>query len=359
MGKRIVLIAAAAVLLLSPAVPVTKAELSIEEIRQLLQESLTIAEIDREVQRLTEEEQRIAREIEQTRLSAARQEQRVEKAKGHAARVLRSYYMGNREQMWLLLLYADSFAETLSVFEYLLAIAESDRRALDRYLSAYRELKTLQAGLEERSRLLGEIKAQFLAQRDRLAALQAELDAKLEQVEDKAAILDQMSALNRAWQEEGLPLFRRFLQAMSDAMLELPDYIATYNDSLEVSGDRYTFLIRDEQLNPFLQSKNDLFRSFEYAIRPEGIFISGGQDGAEIEIQGHYIVEHEPENALRFVLDELKYNGLALPDTTREDMQRQFEMTFYPKRYSAFMEAVETALGQGELRITLRLSLGG
>ena len=267
-------------------------------------------------------------------------------------------FMGDRDRMWLLLLYTDSFSDTLAVYQYLLSIARSDRHMLDRYLASYRELKALQEELEERNRQLSEIKSRFLAQRVRLVALQQELDAKLEQLDDKEAILGQMDALSRAWHEEGLPLFRRFLQAMSEAMQELPDYIATYDDSLEVNGNRYTFVIRDEELNPFLRSRNELFDSFVYTIHPDGILIEGKHGGAEIALRGHYAVEHEPENAMRFMIDELKYNALDLPDTTREDLQRQFQMTFYPKRFSASLEATDVSLGDGELRISLRFVLG-
>jgi len=362
MGKRIrfIVTAALAGALLCSAAPVSNAELSIEEIRQLLQESLTITEIDRELQRLTEEEGRVAEQIAATEREAARQAERMEGAKRHAARVLRSYYTGDRDRMWLLLLHADSFAEAMSVYQYLVSVVRADRHLLERYLASYMELKALQAELEERSRELSEIKSRFLAQRIRVVALQEQLDAKLAELDEKdsAAILERMDALSRAWYEEGLPLFRRFLQAMSDAMQELPDYIATYEDSLEVNGNTYTFRIRDEQLNPFLRSRNALFETFVFVISPDGIQIEGNQNGTGIAVRGHYAIESEPENALRFMIDELRYNGLELPDTTREDMQRQFQMTFYPKRYSSSLEATDVVHGSGELKISLHFSLG-
>jgi hypothetical protein len=334
----------------------TRAELTIEETRRLLQESLTISEIDREITRLSLEEQKTAAQIVETEKSIVNQEQLVDQARVHAGKVLRSFYMGERDGLWLLLLNSKSFSDAIVVYQYLQSIVESDQRALVKHQKAFQALKGLNQSLALTQSELRVLKAQFIAQRIRVVQLQEQLDSKLAVLDNKEEILTQIDELSKAWRKDGLPLFQQFLQAMSEAMLELPTYISDNEDSLEQNGTKFIFHIKDEQLNSFLRSKNPIFEQFEYTITSEYISIKGSQDQINIMINGHYKIENEPENALRFTLDELIYNDFTLPDTTRNDMQKQFSMTFYPKRFSGALEATSVTQKSGELLIELSIS---
>lgn len=338
--------------------PVSYAELSIEESKKLLQESLTISEIDRELSRLSAEEVIVGQQIEKTELDIAAQNEKVEKAKVHAGKVLRSYYTGDRNNVWLLLLHADSFSDALSVYRYLQFIAESDNRAMARYKAATRELKQLQLQLAQRQTDLRELKNAFIDQRERFVKLQTELGRKLAEVDNKTALLAQMEQLNNAWRTDGLPVFREFLKAMSDAMLHLEDYLSANDNALEQKNRKsFLFHIKEEPLNQFLRKQNELFETFIYTITEDHIMINGKRDDVEITVKGHFAIEKEPEEALRFLLDELAYNGFVLPDTTKAEMQKQFSMTFYPKRnaLTSLLEVTSVELLPGELIIELTL----
>src|SRR5690606_7286119 len=100
----------AGVLLLLSFTPSTQAELTIDEIQQLLQESLTVSEIDREVARIAEEEKTVALHIRQTEQDITLQNDKVAATREHAGKVLRAYYMGDRDSLWLLLFHANSFS---------------------------------------------------------------------------------------------------------------------------------------------------------------------------------------------------------------------------------------------------------
>ncbi|MEX1030537.1 MAG: hypothetical protein WDZ91_10930 [Paenibacillaceae bacterium] len=332
----------------------TRAELTIEETRKLLQESLTITEIDREITRLSQDELKVAAQIVDTQKSIVSQQQLVDNARIHAGKVLRSFYMGDRDGLWLLLLDSKSFSDAIVVYQYLQSIAENDQRALQKHQKAFQELKDLNTQLALTQSELQALKAQFIAQRIRVVQLQEQLDSKLAVLDNKEEILTQIDELSKAWHKDGLPLFQQFLQAMSEAMLDLPEFIN--EDNLEQNGSKFTFHINDKELNTFLRSKNVLFDNFIYTMTSEHISIKGSQDQINIIINGHYTIEHEPENALRFTLDELNYNGFTLPDTTRNDMQKQFSMTFYPKRFSGSLEATAVTQNPGELLIELTIS---
>lgn len=334
----------------------TRAELTIEETRKLLQESLTISEIDREISRLSQEEQEISEQIIETEKSIVNQQQLVDKSRIHAGKVLRSFYMGERDGLWLLMLNSKSFSDALIVYQYLHAIVENDQRALQKHRKAFQELKDLNLSLALTQSELRVLKAQFIAQRIRVVQLQEQLDSKLAVLDNKEEVLAQIDELSKAWRKDGLPLFQQFLQAMSEALLDLPEYITDNEDSLEQQGAKFIFHIKEEELNAFLRSKKPIFEQFVYTITSEYISIKGNKDQINIMINGHYTIENEPENALRFTLDELIYNEFTLPDTTRNDMQKQFSMTFYPKRFSGALEASNVTQKPGELLIELSIS---
>lgn len=334
----------------------TRAELTVEETRKLLEESLTISEIDREITRLTLEEQEIAERIVETEKSIVNQLRLVDIAKIHAGKVLRSFYMGERDGLWLFLLNSNSFSDAIVVYQYLQSIVEHDQKALQKHQTAFQELKGLNESLALTQSELRILKAQFIAQRIRVVQLQEQLDNKLAVLDNKEEIIKQIDALSMAWHKEGLPLFQQFLQAMSEAMIELPDYISENENSLEQDGTKFIFHIKDDQLNTFLRSKNPIFEQFVYTITSEHISIKGSNDQTNIIINGHYSIENDPENALRFTLDDLIYNDFTLPDTTRNDMQKKFSMTFYPKNFSGSLEATAVTQTAGELLIELTIS---
>jgi hypothetical protein len=334
------------------------AELSLEEVKKLLQEGLTISEIDRELERLSGEEVLMNEQIIVTESEIISTDSKVKQTREHAGRVLRSYYMGERNNLWLLLLRANSFADALSVYQYLQVIAESDQHALDVHTTAFHELKQLRSTLIDKQADLVAVKQAFTQQRERLVKLQAELDKKLAEQANKDVLLAQIEQLNKEWRTDGLPLFREFLQAMTEAMSNLTGYLTENEDAIEpINRNTLLFQIEQDSLNRFLRQENPIFDHFAYTITDQHIVINGSQDQVKITVKGHYEIEHEPEEALRFMLDELTFNDFVLPDTTRLEMQQQFKMTFYPEQHTltAVMKFASVKLAQGQFTVEIKL----
>lgn len=341
------------------AVRAEEGELTIEQLQSLLQESLTITEIDREVQRLSDEEIRIKGELDETAAEIETQTALAEKLRKRAGKVLRSYYTGDRQNLWLLLFRSDSFSNAIKVFQYLQTVAENDRRSMDRFLEAVRALKDLEARLEARLAELAEAKAEFLRQRERLLSLQAELDRKLAEVADREKVEAEMAKLANRWQNEGLPYFQSFLEAMSGALVELPDYVNDYPDSFSQERRNVSFTVREQELNTFLRNRNALFNEFYIALSADGIRIEGSRGALSVRIDGHFEVVENPDPALRFTLDRLYFGDFDLPDTTIADMQRRFPMTFSTSQHELTSFLVITGIEHldGTLRLNLKIDI--
>ncbi|MNG35560.1 hypothetical protein D3C84_1223280 [compost metagenome] len=84
--------------------------------------------------------------------------------------------------------------------------------------------------------------------------------------------------------------------------------------------------------------------------------MEGDNGNIRVKIVGTYTVENEPQNAIRFHVKQLIFNGLALPDTTRADLEREFDLSFYPQLLIKYVKAKSVTLEDGEL--TVQLAIG-
>lgn len=330
---------------------------SLEETKKLLQKGLTIYEIDQEVARLSEKEASFTINIDEAMRNIKQQDILVQHARSRAAEVLRAYYTGERESFWLLVFSAHSFSDALFILDYLHMIVMHDHKTISEYVKTYRELKSLHAGLVILRSEVKVVKDQFLNQRKRLFSLQQELDAQLKQHPEGQELERQINALVEEWESRGLPFFKKYFTALAAAMNQLPEIITSHKDTLTMDGYKYTFQITDEQLRDFLRSKNPIFVNFSLAFNQDQLVAHGKEQAIDLKIAGHYELEEEPENALRFHIDELEFNGFTLPDTTRSSLQEQYELAFYPKNLASFLLATGVEMLPGKLKVQLKLNL--
>ncbi len=335
------------------------AEPSLEDTKKLLEKSLTLYEIDQEIARLSEQESEIAASIAQNGKRIEQQQRLVDHTRLHAGQVLRAYYTGERDSIWMLLFSARSFSDAIAMFEYLTMIVQNDRRALRKHASSYSDLKALQAQLLDKQKRLNDVKSRFLIQRERVAKLQQEVKEAMARIPeaDLQDARQQMQRLTADWETKGLPLFKTYFQALSDAMMQLPQILTTNKNSLIMQDFNYTFQITDGELNEFLRSQNPMFEQLTFSFEDGHITANGKQDGVEVTLSGHYVVETEPANVIAYRIDELKFNGLALPDTTRNALQNQFNLAIYPQKIAPFLLATGVEIQTGKLIVTMKLNL--
>ncbi len=328
----------------------------LEDSKSLLQQSLTIYEIDQEVARLAEGQKQTAAEIAGTEEQIGKQQIIVAETRERAGKVLRAYYTGQRDSLWLLLFKANSFADAISMFEYLDRIFKNDHRTLRLYTKSYEDLQALHANLVQTQTELEQTKQQFLAQRAHLVQLQQELDRQLADAPaaEALALKQQMEQLNQAWKNEGLPAFKKYLQATSDAMQHLTDFISL--DQLKFSGFSHATLeISDRDLNEFFRAQNPVFENISWTFEDGHISIVGHDNQLNVSLKAHYVVVQEPENAMDFAIDELTYNQFTLPDTTRNELKKAFDLSFNPKKYFPILTVTGVEIRSGSMLISLKI----
>ncbi|MCI3919731.1 hypothetical protein MO973_05735 [Paenibacillus sp. TRM 82003] len=318
------------------------------------QQGLTVHELDKELERLTNRESEMNGRIVEHRTAMDKQAIALEERSASAGKVLRAYYMGQRDQLWLLLFKMRSLSEALLALDYVQAIVRNDFRTLEAYKATYREQQTLLAELESQQTELRRIIADYERQRERLTAEQAELDRQLALLEEseRAAELEKLDALTNEWEQHGIPIMENVLGALSSSMDDLPQLLSDPS-YLEMNGTDVQIRLSDDAFNAFLRERNPLFDSFAFAFDESGLTVHGELEGRQATLRGAFLLEKEPVNALKFQIDGITFNGYELPDTTRTTLQEQYVMTFEPGRLFTGLAVSELMNEEGQLRVQL------
>lgn len=330
----------------------------LEQMRHLLQKGLTIYEMEQEIARLTQKEAEISEQIVTLSEEIKNQEKLVAITKDQAGKVLRSYYLGERDSLWLLLLSLDSLTEAIAAFEFISTIIGSDQKRINDYADAQQQLQQLLELSLVIQTDLQRVKQQFIDQRDAQLALQRELDSELATRSDADEVLQQIEQLTTDWQTEGLPIFRQYLQAFAEAMEQLVDIQAMYSNVITLRGANILFTITDEQLNEFLKSKDPILENLTFRFLDGQVEAGGQHEHIGMKIVGQFQLELEPDNVIRFKIDELLYNDFVLPETTALDLQEQFAFSFYPEHVSFLglsFKATELTTASGVLTVKLEI----
>lgn len=325
----------------------------------LLQKGLTLYEMEQEIVRLGQQEALLALDIAAVERQIPLQQQRVAQMKERAAEVLRSYYLGERDNLLLMILSVSNLSEALAALEFVQAIVRSDHKKMLDYELALNELQSLQHELTATQTRLVELKGKLMTQRDAMVAMQTEFDRELDQHDDPAQVLEQVEQLTMEWQDKGLPAFRTYFRALADAMSNLSHIQTMFSDVISLRGTNIQFLITDDQLNEFLVSQDALFQNLQFQFHEGYIEADGDHDGMHLYIRGMFSLEQEPQNKMSFNIDELMYNDFILPPSTVDALEDEFNLAFYPDKISFLgfkFKATELHMESGSLRVMLKFN---
>lgn len=328
-----------------------------EQINQILEKSLSIVEIDKEIARIQTEKQKVMENMSVTDKHIAEREQDIKEKREEAGKVLRAYYMGEREILLRAILSFDSLHELFAMLDYVDIIFTKDRNTLDSYMTEYKSLKADYAKLDSRKTELEEVENRLQTQRNRVAQLEQQINGELAGRSDADRLRLLMQELNNYWESAGLEEVELYFGALSKAMNKLPNWLEDNKQYLDIDGFNYTIHIPEDALNAFLRKQDKRFNDFSFRFEDGKIIASGKHDDMEIAVSGHYTVEEKPKNGIVFHVDELLFNGFALPDTTRAALEQKFDLGFYPSDLIRFIQAKSVEMKDNELIVHLKMKL--
>lgn len=329
-------------------------ETEIDEIKLLLQKGLDIHELDRELNRLTLREQQLLQEM--TKISDQLHETSdvVEQKKVHAGKIIRAYYTGEREALYLQVFKMDDLVDALVALDFLQMIFQYDQQLLDSYKRSIDTLSEQQNLLEQKHKELFDLKQELLHQRQHLVQLEEELEQELDAIPAGGQVREDIHAMTELWEKEGLPLFRQYFSALASAMQQLPELIAEDNEHLVIQDSKMIFQLTDEQLNAFLRNKNEIFEWLTFQFEQDSLIVLGEQNDLRFHLNGRYAIEQEPEHRIRFIVESIRFNDLELPETTIAALEEEFDLSLYPEKFQIKVEATNIQIADHTLKIELK-----
>jgi hypothetical protein len=327
-----------------------------EETRKLLEQTLSSAEIEREILRITAEQKVLEKKVSLLSKQAAEKEAAIADQQERAGAVIRSYYMGDRDSLLAALLSAKSISRMLALYDYYELIIGQDRDILNQYEEQYKDMKsTITASLRS-SKELEELKMALTEQKTRVAALNEEIEGGISASSDPESMSALLNEFTRYWENIGIHEVKTYFKALSSAMNHLPQFIQSKSGMLTRKGMTYTLALKEEDLNTFLVSQNELFKDFAFHFKEGQVTASGTSGGLTLTLTGHYTIENEPVNGLMFHVDNVVFNGLELPDSTRQSLEEEFDLGFYPEKIVSLLHATEVESKKGVLYVKLSIS---
>lgn len=328
-----------------------------DEANRILQDSLSIVEIDHEIERISQEQQMLLQRQQELRSNLATQQEQMTMQRKRAGSVLRSYYMGERDKLLSVVLGAKSLKQLLSLYDYYLLLISHDQDVLQEYESNYRNMRKTEEQVTRASSDLETVKTNLLEQRKRIVLLQERVNAGVNTSKDPDTLRKLISEMTAYWENVGVYEVNKHFKALAQAMQDLPQFIQQQQGAMITNGKVITISIREDDFNRFLKSENELFNHFNFSFEQNRIVVEGQQGTMKLRVEGHYTVENEPQNAILFHVDRLFFNGLELPDTTRNKLETDFDLGFYPQQLISYVKATEVRTIAGVLEVKLELSL--
>ncbi|MBE3555323.1 MAG: hypothetical protein IMW85_10150, partial [Thermicanus sp.] len=188
-------------------IPSLQAEKEGEEMgeKELFQKVLTLHEIEKEVERIMKEENRLKEELVSLNAKVASQEERTSLLRSEVGGIARAYYMGDQWDLLFLLLQSRDMGEAIMRYEYLTSILSHHQQKLLFYREEEKLLLTLQT---EKNRALNQLKETRLhlqAEERLLRSLQEEYGTLLLQLPEGEQMKLLLSRFIQDLEEKGLP----------------------------------------------------------------------------------------------------------------------------------------------------------
>ncbi|BCG60259.1 hypothetical protein [Paenibacillus sp. URB8-2] len=326
------------------------------ETRRLMQQTLSAAEIQKEIERIGTEQSLLEQTTTALTRQAAEKKKDIAEKEKRAGAVVRAYYTGDRDPLITALLSAKTLSKWFILLDYYEMIMGRDKEILAEYEQQYKGMQTTLAAAERSSKELAELKSALEEQKLRIEALHKDIEDGIQSSGDPQNMTALLEEFTAYWQNIGMHEVKTYFKALSSAMDHLPEYVESRDGVLTRRGMTYDLNLKEEDLNAFLHSQNKLFNNFAFTFNNGSVTAAGKDGDLSLRLQGHYTIQEEPVNGLMFHVDSIVFNGLELPDTTRASLEEEFDLGFYPSKIVSFLHATEVDSKDGVLHVRLGLS---
>ncbi len=340
------------VLALTPLTAFAEEEPPLEQL--ILQQHFTQKELERTLSLIKQEEGRLQTDIARLDVEMQRQKLVMEAMQRHAGEVARAYYTGQRSSLLSLLFDAENFNDLLLMYNVLQYLYQRDMSKLEAFQAERAKAASMQAEKQSRLMTLQDLRVRYEQQLTEMLAIQAEKEKNVEKLTDPTSVESLMDHLIVDWRNRGLPAFQTFFSMLANVMMQVPE-LATPERIQSDGLFSHTFTIKQEEFNQFLVSKDELFKQANFQFDNNELIVDGTYDHMRLRIVGNY--ELVSPKQLKFHIKQLYFDGFALPQSTIEEMEKAYDLGFYPELISPNIQVEGITMANQELRLQLKVNL--
>lgn len=326
-----------------------------EEIK-LLQQSLSITELDQHLARLAMQQKKATIERQQLEKKLHAQSLTCKQQQKHIDRILRTYYTGEYELISQFIMVTQQHHDLFLLLDYISLLFQTNQNILTAYRSQLQALHQLHQQHTQIETKLSALRSQLFQQRYHLMKMQRQLHTDIHASRQPQAMKKAIKNFTLYWKQVGIHEVQLYARSLAKAMEKLPDFI-TQSGSVRIKNNHYTITIQEDQLNQFLRQQDPIFTTCSFRFEDGYMIIEGGRAGTKICIKGYYSIEAKPKNHILFHITQLLLNHIALPTSTRTQLEQKFHFAFYPKQLIPFLEATEVVLKKKQITVKLSFRL--
>lgn len=340
-------------LLMFSTLPVSAQEAAPLE-QLILQQHFTQKEIERNLGLIKTEAQRLESDVAQLDVDLQRQKLVIEAMRRHAGDVAHAYYTGERVSLLSLLFDTENFNDFLLLFDFLQLLYQRDMSRLESFQAERAKAAAMQTDQQRRLVTLKDLRLQYEKQLAEMLAIQAEKEKNVAELTDPTSVQSLMDHLIADWRTRGLPAFQTYFGVLSNVMFQIPE-LATPERITSDGLFSHTFTIKQEEFNQFLISKDQLFKQSYFTFDNNQLIIDSTFNQMELQIVGTYELVSPKE--LKFHINQLYFDGFELPETTIKEMEKAYNLGFYPELISPNILVEGITLTNQELKLLLKVNL--
>ncbi|AUM66098.1 hypothetical protein GOP56_09685 [Brevibacillus sp. 7WMA2] len=339
-------------LALPPSLATAEEALPLE--KTILQQHLTQLELERNLQLLKLDESKLNRDLAELELEAKKQELTISSKRKHAGKVARAYYMGKRNDLLTLLFSADDFNQVLTSARLLEIIFTSDMKKLESFQLELARANDLSLQKQSQLKKIRELRQMYEKRLADMIAIKLLKEENLQKLPDSSSVEALMENLIKDWRSRGLPVFQDFFGVLARVMQDLPQLITP--DHIQSEGlFTHKLTITEEEFNKFLLSKDPIFQHAYFSFDHNQLEVVGNYNQVNLKIIGSYEVVSPTE--LRFHINKLMFDGYELPDSTAEEMAKEYNLSFYPALINPNIHVQEATLDEHKLQIKVKFNI--
>jgi len=305
---------------------------------------------------LRSHEEELYAEVAQLDIDIARQKLIIEAMHRHAGEVARSYYKGERASLLSLFLDSENFNDFLLLAQFLELLFKRDMQMLETFQAERAKSVALQTIKQEKIKQIETARVYLEERLAEIIAIQKQKEANLAKITDPTTMKSLMSHLTEDWSNRGLPAFRKFFSELAVAMRDVPE-LATPSRFTSQSFLSHTLTIDERDFNEFLARKNELFKYAQFQFDNNQLIVSGSYDQVNLKIVGEYELVSPTE--LKFKITQLLFDGFELPFTTIEELEKEYNLGFYPALINPNIRVEGVSLDMQQLKLKLAFEVFG